>query len=85
MRTSFTLFKRADFVHTIVRPVREDRPALDFLRNERGEGVARSYHLDVQCTMFREAFEVTCWRFRDRGKRLAKRYDFINVSITRVL
>jgi hypothetical protein len=51
--------KNADLVQTIVRPVREDRPAFDLRRYDSPLGTDLSYHLEVQIRMLREALEVT--------------------------
>ena len=59
------VFKSDDLVHTTTRPVKVERPALDFLVNERGEGALRSYHLRFHSDIFLEAFEVTCFLFKD--------------------
>ena len=58
MRGRRTRFLRLDLVHTTVRPVRDERPALDrFLYNDR-VGEALSYQRDVNFSNFLEALEV---------------------------
>ena len=53
-------------MNTIVLPVKEDLPAFDFLRKDRGVELLRSYHLEDQFTMLREAFEVTDFFFKNK-------------------
>ena len=55
-------------MNTIVLPVKEDLPAFDFLRKDRGVELLRSYHLEDQFTMLREAFEVTDFFFKNKIK-----------------
>lgn len=60
--------RRACLVQTIIRPVRDERPALDFFRNVNWRGDRRWYHLEVNVHKFREAFDVTDFRLRNKIK-----------------
>lgn len=55
-------------MYTKILPVVDDLPAEDFLRNESFLGLVLSYHLRDHLEMLREAFEVTCKRFKDKSK-----------------